>query len=71
MEFVIGFVLGIALLALVLWLRSKKIAVRWYEWLLGALGALFLFWAVHDYFASVAELCVWWRTPSARAGSTR
>jgi hypothetical protein len=55
MGFVIGFILGIALLSLVLWIRSKGISVRWYEWLLGGVGVLFAVWAVHDYFASVAE----------------
>jgi len=55
MQFFTGLVLGAALLALVLWLRSRKIAVKWYEWLIGALGLLLLWWAVHDFFSSMAE----------------
>ncbi len=55
MGFTIGLVLGILLLTLVLWLNGRKIVIRWYEWLLGALGAVLLLWAVNDYFASVAE----------------
>jgi hypothetical protein len=55
LSFVVGFVLGILLLALVVFLMAKKIALRWYEWLLGALGAVLALWAVNDYFASVSE----------------
>jgi hypothetical protein len=55
MSFVLGMLLGILLLALVMFLIAKKIVVRWYEWLLGALGAVLALWAVNDYFASVAE----------------
>ncbi len=55
MSFVIGIVFGAGLLLLVLWLRMRGIAVRWYEWLMGALGLLLLIWAVHDFFGSLAE----------------
>jgi hypothetical protein len=53
--FTIGIIIGLALLYLVFWLNSKKIAVKWYEWLIGASGLLILVWAVHDFFASMAE----------------
>jgi hypothetical protein len=55
MQFIIGLVIGAALLGLVLWLQHKGISVRWYEWLLGALGFLILYWTVHDFFGAMAE----------------
>jgi hypothetical protein len=55
MWFFIGLVLGIGLLAMVLWLRSSRIVVRWYEWLIGALGLVLLLFTIHDLFASFAE----------------
>lgn len=55
MTFVIGLVVGAALLGLVLWLKHKGIAVRWYEWLLAALGFVILVWTIHDFFGSMAE----------------
>ena len=55
MIFLLGLVLGALLLALVMWVRTRRIAVRWWEWLLGVLGALLATWAIHDFFASMAE----------------
>ena len=52
----IGLTLGIALLLLVLWLRSRKIVLTWYEWLLGALGLALLLFSLQNYIASTAEL---------------
>ena len=50
-----GLILGFGLLALVLWLRSRRIVVKWYEWLIGVLGLGLLLFTVHDFFASLAE----------------
>jgi len=47
--------LGAAILGLVLWLRSSKINLRWYEWLCGALGFLLVIGAVQHYFGSLTE----------------
>ena len=55
MQFIIGLVIGAAVVGLVLWLKHKGIAVRWYEWVLGALGFLMLYWTVHDFFGAMAE----------------
>ena len=55
MWFVVGVLLGMGLLGLVLWLRGRQIVLRWYEWLLGFAGLLLAIWAVHDFFASMAE----------------
>jgi len=55
MQFILGLVVGAALLGLAQWLQRKGIAVRWYEWLLAALGFVMLVWTVNDYFGSIAE----------------
>lgn len=55
MSFLIGLVIGAGLLALVPWLRSRRIVVTWYEWLIGAIGLLLLLFTIHDFFASFAE----------------
>jgi uncharacterized membrane protein len=55
MLFIFGMIAGAALMGLVLFLSMKGIAVRWYEWLLGALGLVLAVWAVNDFFASIAE----------------
>jgi hypothetical protein len=55
MLLIIGMVIGAGLMALVFWLARTSIAVRWYEWLLGALGFVLATWAVNDFFGSMAE----------------
>ena len=55
MLFIIGMVVGAAIMFLVFWLAQAKIAVRWYEWVLGALGFMMAVWAVHDFFGSMTE----------------
>ena len=53
--FIVGLVIGAGLLALVLWLRSRRIGVTWYEWLVGAIGLLLLLFAIQNFTASFAE----------------
>jgi uncharacterized membrane protein len=55
MWFLIGLIIGAGLLALALWLRSRGIAVRWYEWLIGAIGLLLLLFTIQNFSASFAE----------------
>ena len=54
MWLVIGLVLGLGLIALVFWLRSRKIRVAWYEWVLGILGLFSMLFSLQNYQASVA-----------------
>ncbi|WP_324665608.1 dehalogenase [Dehalococcoides mccartyi] len=54
MIFWIGVLFGAALILLVNWLRTKT-AVRWYEWLIGALGLLSGIGAIQHYFGSLVE----------------
>jgi uncharacterized membrane protein len=57
MWFVVGLLFGVGLLlALAVWLRSRKILVTWYEWLIGILGLALLLFAIQNSLASVAEL---------------
>ena len=50
-----GLIIGAGALALVQWLRSKDIAVKWYEWLIGAVALVLLVFAMQNYFGSRAE----------------
>jgi len=53
---VIGLVVAIVFLVMALWLRTREIALTWYEWLLGALGLVLLLFSLQNFFASAAEL---------------
>jgi hypothetical protein len=49
-------VLGIiAVATLVLFLIQRKIIVKWYEWILGAIAIALLFLSVQHYFGSLNE----------------
>ena len=56
MWFIIALVLGVALAALVLWLRDRNIAVKWYEWLIGVVGLLLLLFTIQNFVTSFAEV---------------
>ncbi len=56
MWLIIGLVAGAAVLGLVLWMRGKDVAVKWYEWLIGALGLMLLLFTIQNYAGSLAEL---------------
>ena len=53
--FILGGLLVGGLLWLVLWIRSANIAVKWYEWLIGAIGLLIGIVAVENFFAAFVE----------------
>ena len=55
MWLIIGLILGAGLLALVLLLRTRKIAVKWYEWLIGAIGLILLLFTIQNFTGSLAE----------------
>ena len=56
MWFIIGLVIGAGLLTLALWLHSRKIVVKWYEWLIVALGLLLLLFMIQNIVGSIAEM---------------
>ena len=51
----IGFILGAVLLALIFWLRSRKIAISWYSWVLAGMGMLLLLCTIWNVSTSLAE----------------
>ncbi len=56
MWLIIGTVLGLGLAYLVSGLRSGKLTVRWYQWILGAIAVVLLLLAIQNYFALQDEL---------------
>lgn len=55
MWFWTGMIIGIALLALILWLKnSKGITVRWYEWILVLLAIGAGSATIQHYFSSIS-----------------
>jgi len=55
MWFVVGTIFGIALLALLVWIRSKDIKVSWYEYLIGSIGLLLLMFTIQNWVGAVRE----------------
>ena len=56
MWLIIGLIAGAAVLGLVLWLRGRDVAVKWYEWLIGAIGLVLLLFTIQNFAGSLAEL---------------
>ncbi len=56
MWLIIGLIAGAAVLGLVLWMKGKDVAVKWYEWLIGALGLMLLLFTIQNFAGSLAEL---------------
>jgi hypothetical protein len=52
MWFFLGIVLAVVLILMIMWLRSRKIVVAWYEWLIATLGLLLLLVALQNYSTS-------------------
>ena len=62
MWFIIALVVGVALTALVFWLRNRSIGVKWYEWLIGAVGLILLLFAIQN---SVTAALIEWEQSAA------
>jgi hypothetical protein len=56
MWFIFGLIVGAGLLVLVFWLRSRKIMVKWYEWLIGVIGLGLLLFMIQNIVGSVREM---------------
>jgi uncharacterized membrane protein len=52
MWFFIGLIIGIALLALINWIRTKNIQFIWYDWVIGTVALLLGVLAVQHYMTS-------------------
>lgn len=55
MWLIFGLVIGAGLVTLALWLRGRRIVVRWYEWLICILGLGLLLFTIQNFVASFAE----------------
>ena len=55
MWLIIGMILGALILGLVLWLRSKNMSMKWYEWLIGIIGVALLLFTIQNFVGSYAE----------------
>jgi hypothetical protein len=53
--FVFGLVLGVGILALVLWVRARKIRTTWYEWIMGIAALVLILLVVQNFAGSLAE----------------
>jgi hypothetical protein len=56
MWLIIGLILGVSFLGLVMGLRTRKISLSWYEWVIGVLGLGLLLFTIQNYFGSLAEV---------------
>ncbi|AGG07026.1 MULTISPECIES: hypothetical protein [Dehalococcoides] len=56
MWFIIGILVGALVLGLVWLMKRNNFSLAWYEWLIGAIGALMLLFTVQNYFGSLAEV---------------
>ncbi len=56
MWFLAALIVGGGVVALVFWLRSRGVAISWYEWLIGIVGVLLLLFAIQNYFGFIAEM---------------
>ena len=55
MVFILGLLIGAALVALAVWLQRVGVVVKWYSWLLGCLGFVLALLAFNEFFTSMAE----------------
>ena len=56
MWFIFGLIVGAGLLALIMWLSSRKIVVKWYEWIIGTIGLGLLLYMIQNMVGSFREM---------------
>lgn len=49
------FVLAVIITALIAWVIVKKVSVKWYEWLIGAIGLILLVFMLQNFFGTFSE----------------
>lgn len=49
MWFIAALVLGFAIAGAIFYMRSKKITLSWYEWLIGIIGFLLVLFTIQNY----------------------
>jgi len=55
MWFLAGILFSVIITTLYLWLRSAHIEIKWYEWLIAAIGLALLLFGLQNYWATQAE----------------
>ena len=55
MWFIVALIVGIGVAAIVAWMRSSGVSVKWYEWVVGAVGLLILLFAMQNFLGSGVE----------------
>jgi len=53
--FTIGLATGIGFTLLIRWLRERNIKTSWYDWLIGIVGILLLFFTIQNFYAGFQE----------------
>jgi len=56
MWFFFGLLIGTGIVSLIFWLLRNKIAVKWYEWLIGVFGLGLLLFMIQNIIGSVREM---------------
>jgi hypothetical protein len=52
---ILTFILGIALAWFIFWMRNNNFSLRWYEWLVGVIGIVFILAGGQHLFGSFRE----------------
>lgn len=55
MWFIIGILLGLAVLGIVWLMRSKNASFTWYEWIIGLVGLALLLFGIQNLVGGIAE----------------
>lgn len=55
MLLVVGLIFGALLVGLIMYLRSRDIALTWYEWLIGIAGFALLLFTIQNIIGCLAE----------------
>jgi len=55
MWLITGLVVGALIISLIWWLNNKSFCLKWYEWLLVAVGLLLLLFTFQNFFGSFGE----------------
>ena len=50
-----GLIIGACLVGLVVWLRNRQIATKWYDWLIGIIGLALLLFTIQNMEGSLVE----------------
>lgn len=55
MWLIIGLVAGAAILGFFMWMRSRNISMKWYEWIIAIVGVALLLFTIQNFFDGFAE----------------